>query len=773
MFSEATETLLNATRYDEDWEERQFQDPEISDSEDSEHWPMDDETDGSPKAISKKPDLLGNDWARVPGSFDPLNENYGTQWEGRDPNTEELSEIPETPDENFHKQIPGQEDAGSTDSEDNQKGEDSEADQHVFTLLKEISNEQWKEKLIQDLKQDPIKLTGGLRRIISQCSHWKLDCWNPQREDWATHRTTGEDIEQDIGKTIVKFTTTRSLDNISHDSHEVLNQNARVMVDSGVTGNFMDPRFQEQLKILGITKATPEPITGLNGEPLGGHLTVESGPVPMVVKGHFEYISFDVTPLGRYNVVLGIPWLRDYNPEIDWKTESLQFTKCECPRQGQMKKASEAKRRAQGQASRADAKRSRGRPTDMLTEDAEQVDTAVAVMAATKPTGKEWLARLSGWAPDTRQEYANTMATTEYNTELHEQIESWQMIDATELAASKEVQQLPDKYERFQELFEQPEKPELPEHGKHDHRIPLKDEDKVACRKIYPISEKESQILRQYIEKQLAKGYIRPLTLPAGHGVLFASKKDRSLRLTKYGHFEYLVMPFGLTNAPASFQRFINEVLGELLDTFVIAYLDDILVFSNNEEEHIRHVKQVLRKLRITKLRLKLKKCEFHVQETEFLGHWITTEGVHMERSKVQAIRDWPVPKSLKEVQQFTGLINYYRRFIDGYAKSMVPIFNLLKQNQKFEWITQAQQAFDDVKRRITTAPILVQHDLEKLTTIETDASDYAIGMRMTQPDENGRAKPIAFHLRKLIQAEMNYDIHDKELLAIVTAFKV
>ncbi|KAI9038428.1 retropepsin-like aspartic protease [Aspergillus affinis] len=394
MFSEATEKLLNVTRYDEDWEERQFQDPEISDSEDSEHWPMNDETDGSLKAISKKPDSLGNNWIRMPGSFDPLNEDYGTQWEGRNPNTETLSEIPETPDENFHEQIPSQEDAGSTDSEDDQKGENSEADQHVFTLLKEISNEQWKEKLIQDLKQDPTKLTGELRRIISQCPHWKLDCWNPQREDWATHRTTGEDIGQDIGKTIVKFTTTRSLDNISHDSHEatVLNQNARVMVDSGATGNFMDPRFQEQLKILGITKATPEPITGLNGEPLGGHLTVESGPVPMVVKGHFEYISFDVTPLGR--------------------------------------------------------------STNTLTEDAEQVDTAVAVMAATKPTGKEWLARLSGWAPDTRQEYANTMATTEYNTELHEQIESWQMIDATELAASKEVQQLPDKYERFQELFE-------------------------------------------------------------------------------------------------------------------------------------------------------------------------------------------------------------------------------------------------------------------------------------------------------------------------------
>ena len=139
-------------------------------------------------------------------------------------------------------------------------------------------------------------------------------------------------------------------------------------------------------------------------------------------------------------------------------------------------------------------------------------------------------------------------------------------------------------------------------------------------------------------------------------------------------------MPFGLTNAPATFQRFINEVLGEILDEFVIAYLNDILVFSDNPKEHIRHVREVLARLEKAHLRIKLERCEFNVQETDFLGHLISPEGIHVEQNKVQAIKDWPPPTNLKELQQFSGLVNYYRRFVNGYGSIMAPLFNLLKK---------------------------------------------------------------------------------------------
>jgi hypothetical protein len=155
---------------------------------------------------------------------------------------------------------------------------------------------------------------------------------------------------------------------------------------------------------------------------------------------------------------------------------------------------------------------------------------------------------------------------------------------------------------------------------------------------------------------------------------------------TKFGHFEYLVMLFGLTNAPASFQRFINEVLQEYLHLYVIAYLDDILIFSKNKEEHGVHINNVLGKLQEANIKLKLKKCEFHVQETKFLGHWISTGGIHVEVNKVKSIIKWPQPKNIKETQQFIGLVNYYRRFIKGYTEIMHPLFTLLKKDKEFRW---------------------------------------------------------------------------------------
>ncbi|KAE8553813.1 hypothetical protein EYB25_002351 [Talaromyces marneffei] len=231
-------------------------------------------------------------------------------------------------------------------------------------------------------------------------------------------------------------------------------------------------------------------------------------------------------------------------------------------------------------------------------------------------------------------------------------------------------------------------------------------------------------------------------------------------------------MPFGLTNAPAAFQRYIDNVMSPYLHDFTIAYLDDILIFSNNFEEHVRHVKMVLRKLRIAKLQVKLRKCEFHVQETDFLGHRITQEGIQTKKEKVQAIRDWPTPKNVKELQSFIGLINYYRRYIEGYAKIMEPMFRLLKKDTPHEWGKDQEKAFEEAKLRITTALILAQHDPELPTTMETDASDFVIGATMTQPGPDGKQRPTAYYSRKLIDAELNYEIHDKELLAIVNALR-
>ena len=153
---------------------------------------------------------------------------------------------------------------------------------------------------------------------------------------------------------------------------------------------------------------------------------------------------------------------------------------------------------------------------------------------------------------------------------------------------------------------------------------------------------------------------------------------------TRYGHFEYLVMPFGLTGAPGSFQAYINAIIRDCLDRLAIAYMDDILIYSNSLQEHILHVQTILQKLLSAGLFIKLKKCEFHVQKVSFLGFIISAEGISMDPERISTIAEWPVPESVLDIQVFLGFSNFYRRFIEGYSRVVVPITRLLRKGQHF-----------------------------------------------------------------------------------------
>ena len=240
-------------------------------------------------------------------------------------------------------------------------------------------------------------------------------------------------------------------------------------------------------------------------------------------------------------------------------------------------------------------------------------------------------------------------------------------------------------------------------------------------------------------------------------------------------------MPFGLTNAPATMQALVNDVLREYLDVFCVAYLDDILIYSKTLEEHIEQVRKVLRALQQKSLLVKLEKCEFHKQSVRFLGYILTINGIKMDPKKVEAVLNWPTPTSVKELQSFLGFANFYRRFIEGYSRITAPLTDLTRKDpdgskhqgkQPFTWGTTAESAFQALKKKFTSAPILATFDPERQIVLETDASDYAIGMCISQPDPEGRLRPVAFYSRKMIPAELNYEIHDKELLAIVEAFR-
>jgi len=214
----------------------------------------------------------------------------------------------------------------------------------------------------------------------------------------------------------------------------------------------------------------------------------------------------------------------------------------------------------------------------------------------------------------------------------------------------------------------------------------------------------------------------------------------------------------------------MNEILSDYLDIFCMVYLDDILVFSRDEETHRKHVRAVLTRVRDTRLTLKVSKCEFHTMETEYLGYVISPEGLRMDEEKIRTIRDWKEPTNVKGVQSFLGFANFYRRFIRDYSKITTPLSSLTRKDKLWECGDKQQEAFEMLKGAMITEPILQHFDPEQPVTIETDASNYAIGAICSQPDAKGILYPVAYYSRKLKDPERNYDIHDKELLAIVDA---
>ena len=241
--------------------------------------------------------------------------------------------------------------------------------------------------------------------------------------------------------------------------------------------------------------------------------------------------------------------------------------------------------------------------------------------------------------------------------------------------------------------------------------------------------------------------------------------------ITEYGLYEWTVACFGLRNAPAEFARFMSSNLREFLNEFVVVYFDDIIIYSDELERHWEQVKRVLQRLREKEINLKIKKCEFGVQETDFLGHVINGQTSKMQYEKVKAILEWPTPTKNKDIEEFRGISGYYRQYVPRFSDRIRRLNEQLK-NKEFKWGAEEEEAFQKVKDGFRDEQILILHDPEKQTWVHADASDYALGSEISQLDENGRRRPVLFYSRKLLPAEMNYSTADKELLAIVQTMK-
>ena len=248
--------------------------------------------------------------------------------------------------------------------------------------------------------------------------------------------------------------------------------------------------------------------------------------------------------------------------------------------------------------------------------------------------------------------------------------------------------------------------------------------------------------------------------------------EEKAAFVTSEGLFEPTVMFFGLTNSPATFQTMMNAILRPvILEGHVQVYIDDILVYTSTKEEHRALVRRVLQILKENRLYLKPEKCEFEKDHVDYLGVVVSVNGVAMDHEKVKAITDWLTPKKLVQVQEFIGFLNFYRRFIEGFSKIARPLHDLTKKDAAFTWTTECQTAFEELKHRVTSAPILAMARDERLMRIEADACQTATGGVLSQEQE-GIFRPIAYFSQSLNETERNYDIYDRELLGIMKALK-
>jgi hypothetical protein len=205
-----------------------------------------------------------------------------------------------------------------------------------------------------------------------------------------------------------------------------------------------------------------------------------------------------------------------------------------------------------------------------------------------------------------------------------------------------------------------------------------------------------------------AKIYMKLDVKDAYHNLRIAEGDEwKTAFRRKYRLYEYLVMPFGLTNAPASFQRWMNEVLSDYLEIFCIAYLDDILIYSDDLEQHHQHVRRILERVEEVVLMLKVSKCEFHTDRMEYLGYIISPTGMSMDLEKVRAVAEWREPTNVKGVQSFLGFANFYTRFIWDFSKITTPLTKLTRKDIPWEWGNAAQSAFEQLKQAMISQPIL------------------------------------------------------------------
>jgi hypothetical protein len=538
---------------------------------------------------------------------------------------------------------------------------------------------------------------------------------------------------------------------------------ARILIDGGAQGNVISSSFVKKHAIP-VHSSSPIPIILPNGSQ-----SFSAHTAPITFQRQQYSISLDpiVYPLQKYDLLLGKPWLTQVNPLINWRTNNLRIhhngidIDWECT----------------GFSSSSISTRTRGLLLSHIHFFTE----------ATTPGSEVYLALVRSHTDNNNDnnDNNNDNNNNESSASTNKPIPPPSSPPPPLPPLTPEIHSI--IYDEFPDVFPASLPAGLPPDRGDAMRIETDPTADPPYKPVIRLSIAELDELRKQLDDLLAKKFIKPSTSPYGAPVLFVKKADGSLRMCvdyrglnritrknrhplpridelidrfrgacyftkldlisgyhqqriyephthktafrcRYGHFEFNVVPFGLTNAPASFSNMMLKVLDPVLDKWVVVYLDDILIYSKTKTEHLQHIRSVLALLRKNGLFAKLSKCSFMQEQTEFLGHVITKDGLHTSTGLLRAIREWPRPEKQRDVQQFIGLAQFYSQYIKNFADIALPLTSLLGEGRPFFWDSTTESAFLALKEAISTVPVLYIFDPDLLTTIETDASGFAIG---------------------------------------------
>lgn len=540
---------------------------------------------------------------------------------------------------------------------------------------------------------------------------------------------------------------------------------AEILKDDGCTTNVMSSRYFEKFRCAFKKSDLKKTITVKHSSCSSTEesaILVESATIRI---GKHTYTSRWIVANVRHDIILGIPWHSDVNPTVDYERRSVEID---------------------------------GRILGESRVPGERVTVTNISIKEFKRIRK--------------REHSVVYGVREIHTLLHRE---------------QDDRRLSELLSKFGGVFQSELPAGLPPERSVDHEIVIDPEAKIPFRGLYRLSPEELRATKEYIVDLLKRKVIRPSKSPFGAPLFFVKSSNKPLRgvvdyrglnritkrnntpiprademydrlggsklfskldlktgfhqirirpediektafNTKYGQFEYLVMPMGLCNAPATFVSLMNEVLSDYIDRFCVVYMDDILIFSRDEDEHYEHIEKVLSRLQEHKLYVSPSKCSFMQREVEFLGIIVNSYGLRVNPEKIDVIASWKKPESVRELRSFLGLVSFFRRFIQDFSKIARPLTDLTrKQSSISGWDDKCDNSFEGLKTSIISSPVLRHVDWLLPFRGHVDASQTAVGGTLTQT-VSGKEHPLAFFSQKLNDAEQNYSANDRELLGLV-----